>query len=94
MLGEQWREEVFETGARVVINAPSANVFDDAKPTRILFYATPNAAAKEYLPSAYLENPAIFPPAETLAKCETQTFPGQEAVRKIDSAWTRIKASG
>ena len=47
LLGEQWREEVFETGARVVINAPSASAFDDAKPTRILFYATPNGNSIE-----------------------------------------------
>jgi spermidine/putrescine transport system substrate-binding protein len=65
-----------------------------AKIAEFIFYATPNAAAKDHLPKDYLENPAIFPPAATLAKCETQTFPGQEGVQKIDAAWTRIKAAG
>ena len=59
-----------------------------------IYYATPNAAAREILSADYNENPAIFPPAETVAKSEVSVFPGQEVLSKIDAAWTRIRAAG
>lgn len=59
-----------------------------------IFYATPNAAAKALTSAEYQENPAIFPPADAVKKSETSIYPGQEAVQKIDAAWTRVKAAG
>lgn len=59
-----------------------------------IFYATPNAAAKELTSDDYKTNPAIFPPEAAVAKSETAVYPGQEAVTRIDEAWTRIKAAG
>ena len=59
-----------------------------------IYYATPNAAAKALTSSDYQDNPAIFPPAEAVAKSETSIFAGQEVVQKIDAAWTRVKAAG
>jgi len=59
-----------------------------------IYYATPNAASKKLVSAEYLENPAIFPPAEAVAKSETAIFAGQEVVQKIDAAWTRVKAAG
>lgn len=59
-----------------------------------IYYATPNAAARELLGPEYNENPAIFPSSETLAKSEVSVFPGQETLSKIDAAWTRIRAAG
>jgi spermidine/putrescine transport system substrate-binding protein len=59
-----------------------------------IYYATPNTAARELLSADYNENPAIFPSAETIAKCEVAVFPGQETLAKIDAAWTRIRAAG
>jgi spermidine/putrescine transport system substrate-binding protein len=59
-----------------------------------VYYATPNAAARENLDAEYNENTAIFPSDETLAKCEVSVFPGQEALGKIDAAWTRVTAAG
>lgn len=59
-----------------------------------IYYATPNAAAKAIASPEYLENPAIFPPADAVAKSETAIFAGQEIVQKIDAAWTRVKAAG
>ena len=59
-----------------------------------IFYATPNKAAKALMSEDYTGNPAIFPSDETLSKCETQIYPGQETVSKIDAAWTRVKAAG
>ena len=55
---------------------------------------TPNAAAKAIADPEYLNNPAIFPPAEAVANSETAIFAGQEVVQKIDAAWTRVKAAG
>lgn len=59
-----------------------------------IYYATPNAAAKELTSDEYKNNPAIFPPASAVAKSETAIFPGQDAVQKVDAAWTRVKAAG
>ena len=56
-------------------------------------YATPNAAALALLPESYARNPAIFPPEETLAACETARDPGPEIARLYDTAWTRIMAA-
>lgn len=59
-----------------------------------ILYATPNKAAHEFLSEAYLNNPAIFPSPEQMAASEVSVFPGADAVRKIDEAWTRVKAAG
>ena len=56
-------------------------------------YATPNAAAKALLPADYTENPGIFPPDATLARCEAAIYQGPEVVRLYDEAWTRIQAA-
>ena len=58
-----------------------------------VYYATPNAAAKVLMSEEYTNNPAIFPSAEIIEKSEVSVYPGQEVTRKIDEAWTRIKAS-
>ena len=58
-----------------------------------VYYATPNAAAKALMSEEYTENPAIFPPQDSIVKSEVSVYPGQEITRKIDEAWTRIKAS-
>ena len=58
-----------------------------------VYYATPNAAAKALMSDEYTGNPAIFPSADATAKSEVSVYPGQDVVRKIDEAWTRIKAS-
>ena len=56
-------------------------------------YATPNAAAKKLMDEEYLNNPAIFPTEETLAKCEPSLYLGEAAIRLRDEAWTRIQAA-
>jgi spermidine/putrescine transport system substrate-binding protein len=58
-----------------------------------VYYATPNAAAKALMSEEYTTNPAIFPTSEATANSEVSVFPGQEISRKVDEAWTRIKAS-
>jgi len=58
-----------------------------------VYYATPNAAAKKLMSEEYTGNPAIFPSDESIASSEVSIYPGQDITRKIDEAWTRIKAS-
>lgn len=58
-----------------------------------VYYATPNAAAKELMNEEYTGNPAIFPSDDSISKSEVSIYPGQEVTRKVDEAWTRIKAS-
>lgn len=65
-----------------------------AEIAEFIFYASPNDASREFLSDDYLNNPAIFPDQATLEACEVSLFPGQEVVRKVDDAWTRIKAAG
>jgi spermidine/putrescine transport system substrate-binding protein len=64
-----------------------------AKIAETIQYATPNAAAKKLMSKEYLENPAIFPPAEVVAKCEAGIYVGEEGTRLRDEAWTRITAA-
>lgn len=59
-----------------------------------IFYATPNSAAKALTSEKYRTNAAVFPPDEIIKVCESAKFPGQEVVKKIDAAWTRVKAAG
>ena len=42
---------------------------------------------------AYKSNPAIFPPAEIVAKCEPALYLGEEATKVRDETWTRIQAA-
>ena len=56
-------------------------------------YATPNAAAKAIMDKSYTENPAIFPSAEIVSKCEPNLYLGEEATKVRDEMWTRIKAA-
>ncbi len=58
-----------------------------------IYYATPNRAAKKYLPADYLESPAIFPPPSVVEKSETAKYQGEERQRLIDETWTRINAA-
>ncbi|HMT13961.1 MAG TPA: spermidine/putrescine ABC transporter substrate-binding protein [Aestuariivirga sp.] len=61
--------------------------------TKTIMYATPNAAAKALMDEAYQNNPAIFPPADVLAKCEYSAYLGEEAVKVRDEIWTAIQAA-
>jgi spermidine/putrescine transport system substrate-binding protein len=56
-------------------------------------YATPNAAAKAVMDDAYRANPAIFPPAEILAKCEYAKYLGEDGTRARDEVWTAVQAA-
>ncbi|HLB07096.1 MAG TPA: spermidine/putrescine ABC transporter substrate-binding protein [Alphaproteobacteria bacterium] len=55
-------------------------------------YATSNAAAREFVTPEDLANPAIYPPAEVVAKSESLIDVG-DATRLFDEAWTAIQAA-
>jgi len=98
--GLLWEDTLcIPTGAKNIENAHVLiNYLLDAevgaKIAEYVYYATPNAAAKALMESDYTDNPAIFPSDEAMQKSESATFPGQERMRKIDEAWTRVKAAG
>ena len=56
-------------------------------------YATPNKAARALMSDDYNTNPAIFPSDETLARCESAIYLGDEATRLRDETWTRVLAA-
>ena len=56
-------------------------------------YATPNAAARALASKAYQENPAIFPSAEIIAKCDFRIYLGEESAKIRDEIWTRVQAA-
>jgi spermidine/putrescine transport system substrate-binding protein len=56
-------------------------------------YATANAAAKALMDDTYKSNPAIFPPAEIIAKCEPGLYLGEEINKIRDEVWTRVQAA-
>ena len=56
-------------------------------------YPTPNAAALALMPASYRDNPAIFPPADVMAKCEYAEFEGAARSQLFDETVTRIRAA-
>ncbi|MGH6907621.1 MAG: polyamine ABC transporter substrate-binding protein [Aestuariivirga sp.] len=63
------------------------------KITETIQYATPNLAARKLMPPEHLNNRAIYPPAEVLAKCEPTIYLGEEATKVKDELWTRVQAA-
>ena len=55
-------------------------------------YPSPNAAATALMDDAYRKNTAIFPPADLVAKCEYQSYLGQELTQQLDESMTRLRA--
>jgi len=56
-------------------------------------YATPNEAAKKLMAPEYVNNPAVFPPDDVIARSEPPLYRGEETIRLLDAAWTRIQAA-
>ena len=63
------------------------------KITETIQYATPNLAARKLMPPEHLNNRAIYPPAEVLARCEPTIYLGEEAAKVRDELWTRVQAA-
>ncbi len=64
-----------------------------AEISKAIRYPTPNAAALALMPSSYRDNPAIFPPAEVMARCEYAEFEGAARAQLLDETVTRIRAA-
>jgi spermidine/putrescine transport system substrate-binding protein len=62
------------------------------KVTDTILYPTPNMAAKALMPDTYKNNPAIFPPADLLAKCEYAKF-NADLQPLYEEAFTRVGAA-
>jgi spermidine/putrescine transport system substrate-binding protein len=62
------------------------------KVTETILYPTPNAAAKALMPDDYKANPATYPPAALLAKCEYAKF-NAELQPLFEEAFTRVSAA-
>ena len=62
----------------------------NAQIANYLYYPTPNAAAKEYVDDAALENPAIYPPEDVFEQLEFIENVGQ-ATKHYSEAWTEIQ---
>ncbi len=57
------------------------------------WYASPNAAAEEFIDAEILEEPAIYPPPEVMDKLEWIKDVG-EATPLYERMWTEVKAAG
>ncbi len=55
-------------------------------------YPTPNAAVAAAMPEAYRNNPAIYPPAEIIKKCEYAKY-NAKLQPLYEEAFTRVRAS-
>jgi spermidine/putrescine transport system substrate-binding protein len=62
------------------------------KVTETILYPTPNSAVKALMPDSYKNNPAIYPPAELIAKCEYAKY-NAELQPLFETAFTRVGAS-
>ena len=60
--------------------------------TNFVYYASPNKAAEEFILPEILEDPSIYPPAETQEKLFWLTEADDEGVRLYDELWTAVKA--
>jgi spermidine/putrescine transport system substrate-binding protein len=56
-------------------------------------YPSDNAAAIALMPAEFRNNPVILPPRDRMATSEYAKFQGPDFVRKLEEAFTRIRAS-
>jgi spermidine/putrescine-binding protein len=61
--------------------------------TNFTWYASPNAAASEFIDAEIIEEPAIYPPPEVMDKLEWIEDVG-EATPLYERMWTEVKAAG
>ncbi len=61
--------------------------------TNFTWYASPNAAANEFIIEDILEEPAIYPPADVFARLEWIEDIG-DATPVLEQMWTEVKAAG
>ena len=62
-----------------------------AKATNYVFYANGNKASQEFVDKEVLDDPAIYPSAETIDNLFTTTTKSPQAMRARTREWTRVK---
>lgn len=85
-------------GSKRIENAHAfINFLLDAKTGAEIFktikYPSPNTAATALMGDDYKSNPAIFPPADILAKCEYPRYGGAKFTSALEEALTKLRAS-
>jgi putrescine transport system substrate-binding protein len=60
--------------------------------TNYIWYASPNRAAEAYIDAEILEDPAIYPDEESMARVEWLEPLSTEALTTWDRVWTELKA--
>ena len=63
-----------------------------AKASNYVYYANGNKASQEFLNEDVIGDPAIYPPAETVAKLYTVTAYGPKENRIVTRLWTKVKS--
>lgn len=61
-----------------------------AKATNYVFFANGNLASQEFVDQEVLEDPAIYPPEEVMAKLYTKTPYDPRTQRIVTRIWTRV----
>jgi spermidine/putrescine-binding protein len=95
--GVFWMDNIcIPTKARNVDNAYAfiSFIMDaqiNAKIVNSVSYASANKAAKQFIDPSILEDEAIYPPEDILARCEFLSDVGETATL-LDMLWTEIKA--
>src|SRR3546814_424949 len=93
-----WTDNIcIPTGAPNVENAYAFidHILDaevNAEIANTIHFATANKAARQYIDEADLNNPAIYPPDEVIAKSEGLKEIG-DALRLYSEAWTAVQAA-
>ncbi len=94
--------QIWQDNLAILANAPNRDLaekfinylLDGKVASRIAAFtqfATPNQAARAHLDAKILENPAIYPPPEVMAKLEFLEDLGAKS-RLYDEVWTAVKA--
>jgi len=94
---------IWQDNAAIPVNAPNAytamvfiNYLHDpeiaAQNAEFVGYATPNAAAKQFLPEDVLNNKGVYPPADVAAHLQWLEDVG-DALELYDRTWTEFKAA-
>jgi spermidine/putrescine-binding protein len=95
--GMKWQDNmcITATSKRKATALHFMNYIMDAKNgaalTNLIYYTSPNAAAKEFIKPEILSDPSIYPPDETLNRLEWAE-PLGESVFLYDQIWTEIKS--
>ena len=63
-----------------------------AKNFDYLYYTTPNEAALELIDEEYLNEKAVFPDEETVARCESLVTLDPESTKLYSDYWKKVKA--